>query len=172
MPKIINFSKNYIGFGISAMEKAISQSILKGRSYGGVTTLVQNKYLSQVTCLMSAERFVIIMIGLTIYINVYFPFKSPGSSDIIKSLLLEIGDIISLYPDYSIVLGGDLNNDLTDNSESTKHIRSFMSEFNMTFCNELIAPNCNYTYHHRTLNHWSCVDYFMILSDILLKFEV
>ena len=76
----------------------------------------------------------------------------------------------------------------------SKHIRSFMSEFIMTLCNELIAPNYNYTYHHPTLksgvvisviigvnkcnyrskcNHWSFVDYFMISSNIvneLLKF--
>ena len=93
------------------------------------------------------------MLGLTVYANVYFSFKLPGSSDVIKSLLLKIGDIISLYSDYSIVQDGDLNNDLTDNSESTKYIRSFISEFIMTLCNELIAPNCYDTYHHSTLNH-------------------
>jgi len=100
MHKIIKFSDNYTGFGISAIEKTVSNSILKGQPFGGVAILIQNKYMSRLTCVNNSERFSIITIGLTMYINVYLPCHSPGSADVIQSLLTEIGHIISMYPDY------------------------------------------------------------------------
>ena len=34
MHKIINFNDNYVGFGISAMEQAVEQGLLRGRPWG------------------------------------------------------------------------------------------------------------------------------------------
>src|ERR1044072_835716 len=51
MPKIFNFHKDYSGFGVSGMEKAVSNSILRGRPFGGVAILVHNDYLKYVSCL-------------------------------------------------------------------------------------------------------------------------
>jgi len=42
MVSIFNFTNNYTVFGISAMERAVSQSVLKGRPHGGVASLVHN----------------------------------------------------------------------------------------------------------------------------------
>ena len=58
--KLNNFSSVYSGFGVSAMEKAVNNGILRGRPYGGVSTLVKAdlcKFVSQVKC---RERFVIL----------------------------------------------------------------------------------------------------------------
>jgi len=123
MHKIIKSSNNYTGFGISAMEMAVSHSVLRGRPFGGVATLVHNIFLSQVTCIKNAERFSIITLGLTMYVNVYLPCHSLGSDDMIHSLLTEIGDIISVHPGYTLVFGGDLNNNLTDNSISRNYVK-------------------------------------------------
>ena len=40
LSKILNFSENYIGFGISAMEAAVSSGMLRGRPFGGTAILV------------------------------------------------------------------------------------------------------------------------------------
>jgi len=51
MVSILNFTDNYTVFGISAMERAVSQSVLKGRIHGGVPTLVHNSIANSVNCL-------------------------------------------------------------------------------------------------------------------------
>jgi len=43
LPLISNFSPNYMGYGISAMEHAVRKSVLKGRPFGGTATLVHVK---------------------------------------------------------------------------------------------------------------------------------
>jgi hypothetical protein len=110
--KIINFSPDYSGFGVSAMEQAVSTSVLRGRPFGGVATLVHNNFLSRVACLKCADRFTVILFGHTIFINVYLPCCGTGSDLVLEATLTDIRDVISLYQDYDIVLGGDLNTDM------------------------------------------------------------
>jgi len=92
---------------------------------------------------------------------VYLPCHSLGSYVTIQSLHTEISDIISAYPGYTLVFDGDMNNNLTENSISTIYIKKFMYEFNLALCNDLIVPNCSYTYHHDSLQNASIVDYFL-----------
>lgn len=165
--KILNFHCGYTGFGVSAMENAISHSVLRGRSYGGSAILVQNDYLSNCACIQAAERFVIVSIGKTLFINVYFPCSGAANSDnIVDSILTEIGSIITLYCSYSIVMGGDINSDLSINSKRSRILRAFMKDFNLSLACDILKPNCRYTYFHETQQHFSTVDYFMISNDV------
>jgi len=157
------------------MEEAVSHSILRGRPYGGVATLVRNDFLPQIKIIKCSERFNIMSINMSLIINVYFPCTSPGSDVVLQAILLDISDIISLYPDYDIILGGDINNELIDNTKSSIIIRNFISEFKLNLCQDIIKPNCSYTYFNEALQHFSFVDYFIIsnsLRDKLLQFKV
>ena len=100
MSKILNFSPKFAGFGISAMEKTISHSVLRGRPFGGVAILVQNDFLSRLSCIKCTDRYVIITIEKTIFVNVYFPCRSTlDCISITESLLKDIADVLCLYPD-------------------------------------------------------------------------
>ena len=166
MSKILNFSLKYSGFGVSAMDSALSQSVLRGRTYGGVATLVRNDYLPYTNCLKCAERYIIVSVGYTIFINVYFPCHSSNSVDIIETLLTEITEIVKLYPDHDIVMGGDMNTVLSDNSKTSNVIRKFLVDLNLFLVTDLIKPNCDYTYFHESQKHYSFVDYFMFSSSL------
>ena len=54
--KISNFSKSYTGYGISAMEVAVTNSILKGSPWGGVNIMINNKYSKRVKTHLCIER--------------------------------------------------------------------------------------------------------------------
>lgn len=166
MSKILNYSSKYSGFGVSAMDTALSCSVLRGRTYGGVATLVRNDYLSYTTCLKCAERYTIVSIGQTIFINVYFPCSSSSSHEVVETLLIEINDVVTLFPDFEIVMGGDFNCVLSDNSKTSNVIRRFMMKLNLSLVTDLIRPNCDYTYYHESLHHYSFVDYFMFTSSL------
>src|ERR1700690_4064555 len=74
--KILQVSPMFSGYGISAMSKVLSNSILRGRPYGGVHTLIRNRPQYKVNCVAAVERFVILLIGNTILVNGYFPCTS------------------------------------------------------------------------------------------------
>ena len=109
------------------MEEAVSHPILRGRIYGGVATLVRNDFLPQIKIIKCSERFIIMCINMSliIIINVYFPCTSPGSDVVLQAILLDISGNISLFPDYDIILGGDINNECIDNTKSSIIIRNY-----------------------------------------------
>ena len=109
MSKILNFSNKYTGFGVSAIDSVLSRSILRGRPFGGVATLIRNDYLIYTNCLKCSERYNIVAVGNAIFINVYCPCSSSDSADIIASILAEINDVVALYPGYELIMGGDFN---------------------------------------------------------------
>jgi len=67
-----NFTDN-LCFGSSAMGSDVESGVLRGRPYGGVMTLVSNKLLqcSQIVC--SDDRYVIVLVGNLLIINIYMP---------------------------------------------------------------------------------------------------
>jgi exonuclease III len=141
MSKILNFSNQYTGYGVSAMESAVSSSILRGRPWGGVATLVHRDYLSMTTCLACAERYTIVKIGHTLIVNVYFPCQGTDSFDIISTMILQISNCLNLYPDHEIIFGGDLNLDMANNSRVTNIMKQFIIDFKLILVNDVIQSH-------------------------------
>ena len=56
------FSPNYTVYGVSAMEQAVSHSVLRGRPYGGVATLIHKDFSTRASCVKCAERYIITVI--------------------------------------------------------------------------------------------------------------
>ena len=167
LSKVLNFSPKYSGFGISAMDSVLVRSVLRGRPYGGVATLVRNDFLPQTNCLKCAERYTIVAVGQTIFINVYLPCYSPDSINIVNTMLVEIKEILMLHPGHELVMGGDMNTVLSDSSRSSGNIRQFLTDLSLIIVNELIRPNCDYTFFNEAQKHYSFVDYFMCSSAIM-----
>src|SRR5580698_6489974 len=127
--KILNFNKNYTGFGISAMEHMLSKKILRGRAHGGTAILVNNSVIKKVKCIKCAERYVVITFEHYVLINVYLPDRSvEGCDDIIINVLSEIGVILSSHADKCFVFGGDFNTDMSGHRPAAEIIKSFMLE--------------------------------------------
>ena len=70
--KINNFPKDYVGYGISALEEALKISVLKGRPYGGVCTLVKSSLVHLMKYNRCLQRMVIVALGDYLLINCYF----------------------------------------------------------------------------------------------------
>src|SRR5271156_5005281 len=166
MNKIVTFSLSYSCFGISAMDTIVSKSILRGRPFGGVATLVRNDLAHCVKCLKCADRYNIILIGTVLLINVYLPCQSRDSDRIISSIFADLADVVSLYPNHTVLLGGDLNTDLTNiRSSTTILVLKFMQDFDLLNCDGLIKLNSNFTYFHEAQQQQSIIDYFIISNS-------
>jgi len=111
----------------------------------------------------------------TLQYIVYWQNNFTGYESIVQSVLSDISDVISTYPGYTLVFGGDLNNDMTISSKVSKILKQFMTDFKLILCNDVIKPNCDYTYIHESQQHLSYVDYFLISDDIVgdvIEFQI
>jgi len=63
----------YLCFGTSAMRKSVESGVLYGRPFGGVSILVNKKFvnISKVVC--TSDRYVIVSVGRCLFVNLYMP---------------------------------------------------------------------------------------------------
>lgn len=173
--KIHNFASNYSFYGISAMEKAVSISILKGRPYGGVGILIKNELCQRINFQKLGDRFAAISCNNTLFVCIYLPTATTQLDvDIIIDTLAEIESIIAMFPRHKLICGGDLNVNLAVESRAAKIVNDFMINYDLELCTSVLSSNTNiinYTYHQDTLHQYSYIDYFMV-SKSLIRFTV
>lgn len=158
----------YIAIGKSAMELCVQQGPLRGRPFGGVSTLVKRELFEYVHILYCADRYVVIRFMDFIVLNVYMPCVGT------KDRLLEIENITQEISEYlvtmhgeTIVIGGDINVDLNSTEHASMLINSFLTDNQLNRCDALYPGQIdeNYTYFIDALGHYSIIDYF-ITSDL------
>ena len=176
MNNILQFSDNFTTFGSSALDAAVSKSVLRGRPYGGTATLVNKKYNAVVKCCRCSEYFVMILINKVVLINVYFPCR-PNIDDnlaILAEIFTDINCCLdSIDYDY-ILFGGDMNVNLKAKSKTASVISHYLQEINVVCTVDLnLKKNgsvIEYTYHHESLGEKSYLDYIFISDKLLPNF--
>ena len=168
--KVLKISPNFTGFGISAMENTLGKSILRGRPFGGVATLINNKHLKNISFHSCSERLTIVVVGNYLLINSYLPTVT-NDADLctVQSVLDEIDTVITNFPLHDIVWGGDFNIDLLKSSPKRKIFDNFFIKHALVNCNQLIKSNLDFTYFHESLKHFSHIDHFLISDKIIDK---
>ena len=164
---IDSFSPSHTAFGVSAMTKAAETSVLRGRPYGGVSTLIHHKYISIVKNIHCEERFNLLSFGSLIILNVYLPCCQTGSLPVLINVLDEIDSHLFPYINSPLIIGGDLNCDLTKGSPHAVAVLDFLNRYNLILCNDIIPPNCSYTYFNDSLGQKSMTDFFLISTQLL-----
>ena len=164
-----NLSKDYEFIGISAMDDVTSNSVLKGRPFGGCGFLIKSSYAKNVTAEICKKRFAIIIIDTFAYITVYLAkFKNEIDLDILVEILSEIEECIVQLNPTGLIFCGDLNMCLHrgSNSIQVKLFLEFLNRYQLSLCNLLIHCDVDYTYCHESLQHYSYIDYFAISDNI------
>jgi len=168
--KLRNFSAKFTYFGKSAMEHTISNSVLRGRPFGGVGIFLNNNLRSKVLYHTESDRFAIVVLANVILLSIYLPtIKCSNDSSLILVMLSEIESYVSDYSNLPIVCGGDCNSDLRNNTLLPESVRDFISNLNLVVCDHFSATknSLSYTYHHESLGHKSCIDYFLSSHDVI-----
>lgn len=174
MYKIAKFNNQYSCVGISAMESAVNQSILRGRPYGGCCILYKKLFSSLVSYQTCSERMCALVINNVLIINVYC---NKITSDIdrcnILLLLAEIQEVIAMFPALTVVWGGDFNIDLNESSPDQDIFLQFFINNALVTCNSIISSNLDFTYCHPSLEHKSFIDFFVIsVPSILMDYKI
>ena len=174
MHKIQNLSPDYVCYGSSAMQQAVSTGLLRGRPFGGVNILVHKSLSRAVSHVSPFERVVSIEICNILFINVYLPCEdgSVQALNLLHEILANVSNIIENSNADSIIFGGDLNVDIV--TKSTPHAIA-LNEFIQTY--KLIA-NCRactvnvnttapaYTFSNEKLNRYSTIDFLCMSKNL------
>lgn len=165
------FKSDFYIFGISAMDSTLAQGILRGRTHGGVHIFVRKSLeysLGQITCITCAERFVIILIGKLLLINVYLPYtRSPDDREILQAILNEIDSFIVDIAYNYVIIAGDYNCDVTQHSATAALINNWMANYNLSLANKLLRIPCTitHTFSSKSHNGHSYIDHFFVSSN-------
>ena len=157
-------------YSCSSMSKDCSSDLLRGRPYGGLSIIVNNtsvRSTAEIVC--SSDRIIAIILAGMLIVDVYFPCTS--RTDYKDTTLELLGNLDNLFCrhefDY-VILGGDFNCNIDLPSWSSSTILDFMKSHNHVNCQCSWPDNSKITYHHDSLQLFSCIDYLMV-SDCLLE---
>jgi len=89
--KFNNSFPEYMCFGSSAMCSDVEPGVglLRGRPHGGVMTLVSNKFLNCTQFVCSDDRYVIVIVGDLMIINVYLPSVGTVNRSLVYEKILK-----------------------------------------------------------------------------------
>ena len=160
----------------SGMEEAVAAGIVRGRPFGGVgivwtsdlnhviTPLSNYKHKRVVAAELKTKEHDIIMI------SAYMPFFNASKR---VECLQETIDAISMieliiedHPNHLVVIGGDLNTELTGKSPFDPLWRELMDKNRFAYCDNFISSP-RYTYHHESLDQRKFNDHFIISQEFL-----
>ena len=165
----------------SGMEDAVSNGIMRGRPYGGVSItwssdmdhvirpLVNYRHKRVVSVEAAAEPHPLL------FICVYMPFFDSSKrqeclAETIETISM-LEEMLSDHPLHSVIIGGDLNTELKGNSPFDSLWNNLMAKFNLVCCDQFVNNNNNnnnnnYTYIHNSLNQKKWNDHFLVSSPI------
>ena len=160
----LNMSPNYTVFGGSAMDNATSNAVLVGRPFGGVATMVRNDLADDSRCIIIKDRFIIIMLCDTLFVNVYLPCSTniAANYDLLCVTLDELGLELAKWPGHNMVMAGDMNADLRLSSRRSIAIRNLIVSHNLIVSADRIDLSYDHTYVSDALGHSSMLDFFIL----------
>ena len=176
LTQLCDLSCDYNFYGISAIEKALSESVLRGRP------LWRGGYFIEIIYELHRELFTLIaliVVGSLTLISLYLPAgKCNNGISIISDTLSEIELVISKVASNKILIGVDLNIDLRLKHEAAIIISKFPRDQGIARSDEYYLTQddgLKYTYCQESMQHYSYTDYVLISDSILpsvVKFDV
>ena len=148
------------------MDDVISAGVLRGCPFGGVAIFVKNSICSGVKLICKNSRFIIIMIGDTVLINVYLPCAgSDNWDDEYVDCLALIANKLSELNYNNIIFGGDLNIDFTSAHPLHSCVLEFLKDLDLRLLDDLL-PADSVTFHVEASGASSFIDHFAVTQQL------
>ena len=165
---------NFIYAGVSGFDNS---DILPGRPYGGCAILWKSDLDARVDILQTNSKRLcaIRMIGDTfrlLFINCYMPYENendPSTTDDFVEQLCIIDDLVNSNCDCHIIVGGDLNVDLSRDRTHTLLLNSFCENLELRAVLGHDRCTIDYSYNFNA-ERFSVLDHFLLSNNIFENF--
>ena len=158
------------------MEDVISTGLLAGRPHGGVSIAWSPDLNHVITPVANYRHKRVVAVELEtvnekfLLISIYMPFYDASNRDVCLAGTVDALSFIELliddHPQHQVVIGGDLNSELKDNSAFDPLWRELATKKQLAYCSGLFTTP-GYTYHHASLGHKKMNDHFIVSQSIL-----
>ena len=158
----------------SAMDDVLGKGILRGRPFGGVAILVDNKLMNNFKLLHKSERLIAVKIKNCLFINIYFPVNAGNSNaydDILLGIIGNIENIINDYNDCNVVLGGDFNLQFVGELSCRAIFNDFVKSSGLKLCDSKVIGPTRFTYLSEGNNCKSFIDHFFVDGALFEKVQ-
>ena len=158
------------------MEEAVSAGVLCGRPFGGVCIAWSQDLNHLISPLTNYKHKRVVAVELRsaeeriLLISVYMPFLDSRNRD---ACILETIDTISMldviihdHPQHLVIIGGDINSELIDESPFDPFWRDFSSKNRLAYCSQFL-PASSFTFHQETLGHKKLLDHFIVSQQLI-----
>jgi len=117
-------------------------------------TLVHKKWLNCTELVCATDRYVVVIVGNLLIINVYMPcVGSLNRSLIYDDIFDNLSALFQDYPDHTIIPGGDINTDLNIGNSVSDLCNRFLDETGLYRCDKMVnTGNRLCTYFNDSLN--------------------
>ena len=172
--KLNDISTSYFTFGSSAMIDCISAGPLRGRPFGGTAVMVNKKFASITTNLVTSDRFTVVKIDNWLLISVYMPCVGTDDRTLLYyDILSELDSLIAVHSDCHCIIGGDFNTDLDCNVNTSVAVNNFISNNSLYRCDVLFPLSSRNTFVNESTHAASAIDYFLTSSaDKAIAFNI
>jgi len=159
------FDKHFEGYfsvGYSAMSTVVETGMLRGRPFGGVMCLINNRLRTVTKTVYCSERYIVIKVCDCIIVDIYLPCTGSANRELIcGDTLAEISGWCQRYNDCNVVIAGDFNVDLDCNSNIARSVCNFADRLSLVRCDKLFSNEYQPTYVNFALNQRSRIDYIL-----------
>ena len=173
--QLCTVNSNFSAYGISSMNEATEEKIIRGRPFGGVGFLWRKELTNRIKILQSgvAGRCLAVSVDVDdgrqiVLINVYFPC-SENSSAYFNELGHCIGFIEGVLANCSqnVIILGDFNFSCTKSSPGFVRTLDVLKDYSIYDCDQIISCDSpGYSYVHETLGHKSLLDHFFMTDEL------
>jgi len=162
-----NIFNDYISFGISAID---DNCVLYGRPYGGVLTMIKKKYSQFIKPIAIRERFVILKLNNFIFINCYFPCELSRNDvdDLLLEITSDLSDCLDSVSYDGIIIAGDFNCNLNNNSLQSQKIKEFLNSYNIGYIDIACFNSSDIdTFGNISRGAFSVIDYVCVSNNFI-----
>ena len=163
----------FFSFGRSAMESQVESGMLRGRPFGGIAILINNRLRSVTQTIYCSERFALIKIDKLIIVSLYLPCA--GTSNrmyICEDVLSDLESWLEEFLDCDFIVAGDFNVNLCETGVISKLINDFRDKYSLTRCDSWLSTP-RPTYVNEALNQQNTIDYILTSNpQNLIHFQV
>jgi exonuclease III len=162
--------------GISGMD---GESLLVGRPYGGCAIawdvnfeaiIAPVQWESKRVCAVTIKQE--LLLNDTLLINIYMPTDAPQNIREYNSVLQEVSAILAANNATDIIIGGDLNTDLSrTGSAHTRALIHFLENENLICGKMHNISDVDYTYESKISGARSLIDHFIVSESVYNKIE-
>lgn len=155
---------------VSGMNNAVSAGVLSGRPFGGVGFLWNKRLNNQMSFIKGDPEGRCLVYKLNVrnrsilLINVYLPCcdNSIEYKNEINFYAAFIVDVLELVNHTDVIIMGDFNFEFEDGRYGYSVFKPLLQRFDLNVCTD----NKNPTYCNVSLNNSSCIDHFVVSTDI------